>query len=226
MFFPERIKNIKPTDRVLEIGPGADPYPRSDVFLEIKLSDSQEYENQFGHSRKLQTDKKIFFYDGKKFPFADGEFDYIICSHVLEHVEDVRLFISEMFRVGKKGYLEYPLIYYEYLYNFDVHLNYLKFDGQTLRFMKKSSSHLNEFKPVQKSLHDSLNKGHTRIIEELITFFMEGFEWNEKFKVEEVDAIAAVCHDNYVVPVAVPIRNQSPSATQLIKDLIKKIIRR
>jgi len=32
MFFPEKIKNIKKNDYVLEIGPGGTPFNRSDVF--------------------------------------------------------------------------------------------------------------------------------------------------------------------------------------------------
>jgi SAM-dependent methyltransferase len=35
--------------------------------------------------------------------FEDGYFDYIICSHVLEHVPDDRKGMSELFRVLKKG---------------------------------------------------------------------------------------------------------------------------
>src|ERR1035437_5921588 len=149
MFFSEKIKNILPTDRVLEIGPGADPHLRSNVLLEKKFENENEYISQFGKDQKINTDKQIIFYDGGRFPFNDKEFDYIICSHVLEHVPDVPCFLSEIFRVGSKGYLEYPLIYYEYLYNFDVHLNYLKFEGKCLHYMKKNKSHLDEFRPVQ-----------------------------------------------------------------------------
>ena len=43
MFFQDRIKNILPTDRVLEIGPGADPHPRSNVLLEKKFGTEEEY---------------------------------------------------------------------------------------------------------------------------------------------------------------------------------------
>ncbi len=36
-------------------------------------------------------------------PFPDGSFDFFICSHVLEHVEDDRQSIRELFRITSKG---------------------------------------------------------------------------------------------------------------------------
>ena len=41
-------------------------------------------------------------------PFKDNEFDFIIASHVAEHVEDISFFFNELSRVGKKGYIEVP----------------------------------------------------------------------------------------------------------------------
>ena len=56
------------------------------------------------------------FYEGKNFihlkekklPFKDKEFDFVICSHVLEHVEDIFFFISELQRITNQGYIELP----------------------------------------------------------------------------------------------------------------------
>ena len=48
MFFPERIRSIRNTDRVLEIGPGGSPHPRSDILLEKKFENLKEAEAQRG----------------------------------------------------------------------------------------------------------------------------------------------------------------------------------
>ena len=43
-----------------------------------------------------------------KLPFKDKEFDYVILSHVLEHVPNLLEFVSEIERVSKAGYIELP----------------------------------------------------------------------------------------------------------------------
>ncbi len=44
----------------------------------------------------------------KKLPFKDKEFDYVILSHVLEHVPNLLEFVSEVERISKSGYIELP----------------------------------------------------------------------------------------------------------------------
>ncbi len=41
--------------------------------------------------------------DVTKLPFADGSFDVVICSEVLEHIEDNRTAVAELVRVLKPG---------------------------------------------------------------------------------------------------------------------------
>ena len=53
-------------------------------------------------------DKNFVRLDSKKLPFEDNHFDFVIASHVLEHVEDYKFFISELERVSSKGYIELP----------------------------------------------------------------------------------------------------------------------
>lgn len=181
MFFPEKIVNINPSDKVLEIGPGGTPHPRSDVFLERIYVTEEAWASQRGYAPKLVTDKKIVFYEGGKFPFDDNEFDYVICSHVIEHVDDVEFFLSELFRVAPKGYLEYPTIYYEYLYNFSDHLNFVKRQNGNLLYLRKENTSLNQFLPVQKILHQSFGMGYSRLVEDLKPIMFEGFEWTQRF---------------------------------------------
>ncbi|WP_298236980.1 class I SAM-dependent methyltransferase [uncultured Algibacter sp.] len=57
---------------------------------------------------------KITKADITKIPFEDNSFDFIICSHVLEHIPNDRLAMSELYRVlSKKGdaILQVPIDY-------------------------------------------------------------------------------------------------------------------
>ena len=53
-------------------------------------------------------DREFIKLENKQLPFKDNQFDFVIASHVMEHVEDINLFISELERVSKKGYVELP----------------------------------------------------------------------------------------------------------------------
>lgn len=51
---------------------------------------------------------------GATLPFLDDEFDLVYCSHVLEHVADISMFLSELLRIGRRVYIEVPLDYRHY----------------------------------------------------------------------------------------------------------------
>ena len=52
--------------------------------------------------------KNFIKISGKKLPFKDKEFDFVITSHVIEHVEDFEFFVKELERISSKGYIELP----------------------------------------------------------------------------------------------------------------------
>lgn len=189
MFFPDRIKSINQNDKVLEIGPGATPYFRSDVFLELEYETQEERIAQSGHVGLLETNKPIVYYDGGKFPFGNQEFDYVICSHVLEHVDDVDDFLSEIQRVGKKGYLEFPTIYYDYIYNFPEHKLFLLEKNGIINWMTKKESGLNKFAPVQKFFYRTCELKYYDAIDDFKEYYFQGFEWFDEIKSRHVNKI-------------------------------------
>lgn len=225
MFFPERIKKIKPGDRVLEIGPGSTPHPRSDVFLEKIFTDMDEFRQQRGNMPEFVTDKKVVHYQGDVFPFNDKEFDYVICSHVLEHVTDAEIFLKEVFRVAKMGYLEFPTIYYDYLYNFPVHTLFLLHEKGVIKWMKKSESSLDIFADVQYLFYQSLLQEHYGIVDSLKDYFFQGFEWENDVKCMKVNSINEVCYKKEDINITKMIAQQkNVNATSKIKHAIKKLL--
>ena len=81
---------------ILDIGCGYTAHENASVICDIQdLSD-------------FYKSKKCVQLESKKLPFKDKEFDFVISSHVIEHVEDVSFFIKELERVSSKGYIELP----------------------------------------------------------------------------------------------------------------------
>jgi SAM-dependent methyltransferase len=202
MFFEQKIRSIRSTDRVLEIGPGSTPFRRSNAFLEIRLTTLEERILQRGEvvDDPDYKGRPVFYYDGGVFPFTNNEFDYVICSHVIEHVENPELFVSEIFRVGGgRGYIEYPMIAYEYLYDFGVHKLILKLDPESnnLHYVKKQNLPLSQFSPVTTLLRKSLDCRWDDLCSANKNMFFEGFEFLNGFNIsQEHDLSKLVPSDN------------------------------
>ena len=107
--------NIRADDFVLEIGSGHNPKARSDVLCDKFIADNEQ------RGGSIVTDRPIVEADGQFLPFADSAFDYVICSHVLEHVEDPAQLIAELERVACRGYIETPSEIGERIYGWHYH---------------------------------------------------------------------------------------------------------
>lgn len=121
--------NIKPADRVLEIGSGNRPRKRSDILCDKFIADNTERSG----GDALVIDKRPFVIaDGLALPFKDKSFDYVITSHILEHVDDPHKFVSELTRVAKKGYIETPSELGEKIFGWPFHRWIVRFENDTV----------------------------------------------------------------------------------------------
>jgi hypothetical protein len=64
-------------------------------------------------------------------PFADGAFDYTICSNLLEHVVDPAGVIRELVRVSRAGYIEVPEASSAKIIDFPSHIWWCRLDDGT-----------------------------------------------------------------------------------------------
>ncbi|GEM_PF-750024 len=128
------VSNINKNDLVLDVGSGDKPFWRADVIVDKYLNDNQQR-----HSGSMVYDKnKIFIKaDVEKLPFRDKVFDFVFCSHLLEHVENPDKAIMELTRVAKKGYIEVPASILEVFQPFASHLWYCSYIDKTLIFRRK-----------------------------------------------------------------------------------------
>ena len=85
-----------PNWKVLDIGCGYTANENATV-----VSDVQDLSNFYKNKQFVKITEK-------KLPFKDNEFDFVITSHVIEHVDDFQFFISEIERISNKGYIELP----------------------------------------------------------------------------------------------------------------------
>lgn len=68
-------------------------------------------------------------------PFRDGEFDTVVCTHVIEHVLDYKKAIAELRRVSRKRLIIVVPREREYLYTFNPHFNFFPYTHSFLRAM-------------------------------------------------------------------------------------------
>ncbi|MEN0052400.1 MAG: class I SAM-dependent methyltransferase [Mucilaginibacter sp.] len=102
---------IKKGYNVLEVGGGNHPDKRAHVVVDKYVEDNTHRSGDL----KVLKNQKFFQADGENLPFKDHEFDYVICRHVLEHVDDPIQFVKEQARVAKCGYMETPSLLGEYM---------------------------------------------------------------------------------------------------------------
>lgn len=122
---------VKNSDIVLDVGSGSNPHPRSDILLDRLDSASHR-----GGDAML-IDRPAVIGDALKLPFKDKSIDYIIASHVLEHIPNPEQFIHEMQRVGKAGYIEAPNFLCERMLPSNAHCLEIGLIDGTLHIHKK-----------------------------------------------------------------------------------------
>ena len=197
MYLHDR-QNIKPGDRVLEIGPGGQPHPLATVFLEKRFDDDEHARDQRGREDAAYDESRTVYYEGGDFPFKDKEFDYVICSHVLEHIarDELDRFISELQRVAPRGYLEFPRVFYELICFPDVHCWLMNYRDGVILFMDRS-----RFKSsyIHKCYHEMfygkdlyMKWSYLRYKD----FYFSGFEWEKEIRFRIVEDFSELVNED------------------------------
>ncbi|HVF53681.1 MAG TPA: methyltransferase domain-containing protein [Actinomycetota bacterium] len=126
---------ISRTDVVLDVGSGQNPHPRANILVDKFLTTSHERAGGGG----LVIDRPLILTDAANTPFPAKAFDFVFCSHLLEHVESPSSLMDELMRIGKRGYLETPSKTYEKLWGWSFHRWYVSTADNQLIVEKKLS---------------------------------------------------------------------------------------
>jgi SAM-dependent methyltransferase len=94
------------------------------------------------------VDRPLVVADAEELPFRDLAFDFVICSHLLEHVRNPARLLKELQRVARRGYIETPSSVHERLYGNPFHKWLVDVPGGVLRLAPKPEARSSD--PVQR----------------------------------------------------------------------------
>ena len=97
--------SIREGELVLDVGGGHMPFSRANAIVEKDLFEGGHRD---GKPIPVERINKYIVGDICSLPFKDKCFDFVFCSHVLEHVQDPAGACRELMRVAKRGYVETP----------------------------------------------------------------------------------------------------------------------
>lgn len=161
---------------MLDVGCGDKPHWRADILVDKFLDDTHAGQRNTGGSVKASA--PLFESPLESLPFKDKAFDFVYCSHVLEHVLDPAAAVSELLRVGKCGYIEVPYAGIQKMYDQETHLWYCDRQGDTLTFVAKDSI------AFDKDIECFLNSGPLQPIAFILGFYPQSamirLSWSER----------------------------------------------
>lgn len=166
---------IGPNDLVLDVGSGHNPNPRSDILCDRYIEDDTE---RGGH---LRVDRPLIVADGHNLPFKDKAFDYVIASHIIEHMDDPERFCQELARVSKRGFIASPTELAEHMFFWPFHKWYVNKLGNRLILHPKPPGTPNVFGELFDYLYE-YNPWFARFHRSLPDMFWMEYEWEGEIK--------------------------------------------
>lgn len=210
---------IGPNDLVLDVGSGHNPNPRSDILCDRYIEDDTE------RGGSIRVDRPLIVADAHNLPFKTGAFDYVIASHIIEHMDDPLKFCSELQRVSRRGFIASPTELAEHMFYWTFHKWYVNMVGNKLILHPKVNvpnifgdlfHYLYEYNPWYARFHRSLPD----------MFWME-YEWDGKINIEIADHSPLVLDDpdvlkRMVIPKESLLTSVKRSATTFGDEFLPK----
>ena len=132
---------------------------------------------------KFYKDRNFVKITNDKLPFKDKEFDFVISSHVIEHVDNFEFFIKELERISSQGYIELPTRFADNLIfeNKNDHIWWFVFDDANNQLIASKKNQL-----IEPFLNVSTGKIFEKSFRE--SFVLE-LMWNDSIEYKIDDSI-------------------------------------
>ena len=117
------LENLPESSKVIDIGGASGPFKRANSVIDFVDFNSVHMDKAKGpgeirFNSDSYTSRDICLKE--PWPFKDKEFDFSICSHVLEDIRDPIWVCSEIIRISKAGYIEVPSRIYETTFGIEI----------------------------------------------------------------------------------------------------------
>ena len=209
--------NPPATGLVLEIGSGDNPNPRSNILVDRFIGDNTE------RGGDIVIDRPLVVADAHHLPFRTGAFAYIICSHILEHMDDPPQFVRELVRVGKAGYIGSPSEIAERLFHWSFHRWYVNLVGDTLILHPKEQEE--PFGELFDYLYE-YNPAYYFFQRSMVDLFWTEIEWQGNIKLQMTDQSPLPLHNPTALRELVRSHLSPPRLVGLlIASLLARIVR-
>lgn len=220
--------NIKDGDKVLDIGSGNVPFPLATHLADITIED-----NAYGRAGvpfKYLENKPVYEINIEDMPFEDKEFDFVYCSHVLEHVENPERACRELMRVGKRGYIEVPKYHKDLIFNtarISNHLWKIELEDNTLTFKPYDEKELDGlevdiFREMSLNPLSHREKAFFSLIHLKADLFNTMFLWEKDFKVQVSNKrILGNINKNIRLNFVIIVLNGMPFIELLVESIYK-----
>ncbi|MCU0390383.1 MAG: class I SAM-dependent methyltransferase [Thermoflexibacter sp.] len=93
---------LKNSNTILDIGSGNYPSPVANILADFFP------DNTIHRSGKLKEDKPTVICSVERLPFLHKSIDFVICSHIFEHINSPQRAGEEVGRIAHRGYIETP----------------------------------------------------------------------------------------------------------------------
>lgn len=173
---------ILPSEKVIDLGSGNHPFQLATHLADLYFKDNFHR----GGELLVLDERPIFQVDLANLPFRDKEFDFVYCSHVLEHVDDPKKACSEIIRIGKRGYIETPTRLSDMTYNFSyLHKWHVNLVGNSLVFIEYSDfeRHGTQSSYFAKEHHSPYENDIKKLVFNNRRIFCNMFLWCNSFDV-------------------------------------------